>query len=63
LKNTVFVFKVSNYSNRADIVTDLKVTDLLATNIMEPEMICFKLSWDAVRVKKKKKKKKTYLSV
>jgi len=55
LKNTVFVFKVSNYSNRADvklIVTDLKVTDLLATNIMESKIIFFKLSRDAVRVKK-----------
>jgi len=51
----VFVFKVSNYSNRADvklIVTDLKVTDLLATNIMESKIIFFKLSRDAVRVKK-----------
>lgn len=49
-KTLCFVFKASNYTNRADImliVTDLKVTDLLATNLMVPQLTCFKLSWDA----------------
>lgn len=57
----MFVFKASNYTNRADImlkVTDLKVTDMLATDLMVPELTCFKLSWDAPTYCTSSKKKK-----